>query len=677
MHVKDIATGSGGSNPSNITNVNGTLFFSATGPGGNTGLWKSDGTAAGTILVKNINIGSGNTFSNFYNANGELYFSYYNTAGGAELWKSDGSAAGTVMVKDINPGSNSSNPWYLTFVNGKVLFSANDGTTGIELWKSNGTEAGTQLIKDINQTTTSASYPSSLLNFNNILLFNAFENQHGAELWKSNGKYAGTSLVKDIIPGSAGSGPKAMTQQKNHAYFFITNPTQLWKTDGTDGGTSVIKDFSGNFFSYALSFSNPMIAANKQVYFSIYNTKTNKSELWRSNGTEQGTYLLKNDLGPYTGSGAVVQNTLFFSIVTDTSAALWKTDGTVAGTVLVRNFQPGGAFYEIDNLCAFNGNVFFGADGGEGLSFWKSDGTEAGTIFLKKIWRPGIYGYTISNGTLFFDADDDVNGRQLWKTDGTAAGTKLVKKIAPYGSYPQDLTDVNGILYFTAQDIDYVANTGTGRELYKTDGTKAGTQLVKDITPGIGSTNFSSSGIGNALVNGNGELYFTIFDQSYTNLSLWKSNGTKAGTVAVEDNGLAGLTRVDYLTPVGTQLFFQGYSYQYGYELYAGKAGACFPPVKTMTADALNAQPDNSAFIAKLLTNPVLDELRFAVSTKDQQSVQILITDASGRLLKSDKQILSPGTKMFSYNTTAWAQGMYMIGIVTADGSSSLLKAVK
>jgi ELWxxDGT repeat protein len=140
--------------------------------------------------------------------------------------------------------------------------------------------------------------------------------------------------------------------------------------------------------------------------------------------------------------------------------------------------------YLIDDLYAFNGEVFFGADGGEGLAFWKSDGTEGGTVFLKQIWRPGIYGYAVSNGTLFFDADDN-SGRTLWKTDGTTEGTKLVKKIGPYGSSPEALTDVNGILYFTANANDYSANdTGHGRELYRSDGTEAGTYLVKDITPG-------------------------------------------------------------------------------------------------------------------------------------------------------------------------------------------------
>ncbi len=571
--VKDIAAGSDSSNPANLTNVNGSLFFSATGTDGNTGLWKSDGTSAGTALIKNIDKGSGNSFSNLFNANGELYFTYQNKSYGSELWKSNGTDAGTQILKDIYPGVSSSNPRNFTFVNNQVLFSANNGSTGIELWKSNGSATGTSLLKDINQTSTSASEPSNLTGFNNNLFFTAFEKAHGKELWKSDGTEAGTSLYKDIIPGDIGSSPSNITPQKDNLYFFTNADTlKLWKTNGNDGTITLVKTFSGS--NLGISYSFGILAADDQIYFSISDFKTGQNAVWRSDGTEQGTYLLKSHFH-YSSSApaAVVGNNIFVADVTDTSAALWKSDGTVAGTVLVRSFHPGGPFYEIDNLQAFNREVFFGADGGEGLSFWKSDGTEAGTVLLKQIWRPGIYGYTISNGTLFFDADDN-SGRHLWKTDGTTEGTKLVKKIGPYGSSPEDLTDVNGILYFTANANDYSANdTGHGRELYRSDGTEAGTYLVKDITPGLGSTNFSSY-TGRALVNGNGTLFFTIFNETYTNIILWQSNGTEAGTHPVQDDNLNGVTSVSNVTAVGTQLFFTATTYQFGTELYTGNLRA-------------------------------------------------------------------------------------------------------
>src|SRR5262249_21719023 len=139
------------SSPANLTNVNGTLFFSTANSGG--ALWKSDGTEAGTSLVAPLFDANDLT-----NVNGTLFFTAYDRMVGTELWKSDGTAAGTTLVKDIFPGgfwdtwnyhANNSNPSNLTNVNGTLFFTADDGVHGRELWKSDGTAAGTTLVKDI------------------------------------------------------------------------------------------------------------------------------------------------------------------------------------------------------------------------------------------------------------------------------------------------------------------------------------------------------------------------------------------------------------------------------------------------------------------------------------------------------------------------------------------------
>jgi hypothetical protein len=49
------------------------------------------------------------------------------------LWRSDGTAAGTIMVKNINP-SGDSYPVFLTAVGSTLYFRATDGTNGNELW---------------------------------------------------------------------------------------------------------------------------------------------------------------------------------------------------------------------------------------------------------------------------------------------------------------------------------------------------------------------------------------------------------------------------------------------------------------------------------------------------------------------------------------------------------------
>ena len=134
--VTDIDPGSDSSAPRYLTNVNGTLFFTANDGTHGDELWKSDGTATGTLLVKDTNPGIANIYpDNLTNIDGTLYFRGNDGVHGYELWKSDGTADGTAMVEDINPGNANAYPKYLTNINGTLFFSANDAVHGAELWK--------------------------------------------------------------------------------------------------------------------------------------------------------------------------------------------------------------------------------------------------------------------------------------------------------------------------------------------------------------------------------------------------------------------------------------------------------------------------------------------------------------------------------------------------------------
>ena len=239
--VKDIYPGTVGpypynSSPNFLTDVNGTLFFIANDdPTGNE-LWKSDGTEAGTVLIKDIYPGPEGSRSVFLtDVNGTLFFRADDVINGKELWKSDGTVAGTVLVKDIWPGTvgpipASSDPGNLTDVNGTLFFTANDGTTGGELWKSDGTAAGTVLVNDnypgaLGRIPISSS-PNFLTNFNGTLFFSATDLTTGDELWKSDGTEAGTVLVKDIDPGVGDSLPSILTDV-NGTLFFTANDLSL------------------------------------------------------------------------------------------------------------------------------------------------------------------------------------------------------------------------------------------------------------------------------------------------------------------------------------------------------------------------------------------------------------------------------------------------------------------
>jgi ELWxxDGT repeat protein len=142
------------------------------------------------VLVKNapgINpaVGAGSFPSDLTAVNGTLYFSADDGTNGPELWKSDGTNLGTVPVKDapgINPLAGAgSGPNNLTAVGNTLFFSANDGTNGVELWKSDGTNAGTVLVQDI--FPTGSSFPSGLILLGHRLFFAANDGAAGDELW--------------------------------------------------------------------------------------------------------------------------------------------------------------------------------------------------------------------------------------------------------------------------------------------------------------------------------------------------------------------------------------------------------------------------------------------------------------------------------------------------------------
>lgn len=257
--VKDINLGIGSSmsyNPS-LTNVNGILFFQASNGTNGMELWKSDGTAIGTTMVKDIYPGTGSSWSSaITNINGTLFFAASDGIHGGELWKSDGTDAGTVMIKDIFLGKNSSGLTHLTNVNGTLFFTADNGTDGYELWKSDGTDVGTVMVKDISLGYTSSidiSFPSPVFATNNNILF--FRTNNGI-LWKSDGTDTGTIMVNKGYFGSS----LVLRGVFNGSLYFTAgdnvNGYGIWKSDGTDTGTVMIKNFSNSWFTDYPFFNN-------------------------------------------------------------------------------------------------------------------------------------------------------------------------------------------------------------------------------------------------------------------------------------------------------------------------------------------------------------------------------------------------------------------------------------
>ncbi len=347
--------------PDQFTNVNGTLFFTVDAMFSGRELWRSDGTPQGTSILRDIYPGThadinspsltqprfipnGSSPKGLTSIQGTLFFSADDGVHGRELWMSDGTTAGTVLVKDINPGNAGSSPSSLTELNGRLFFAADDGVHGRQLWISDGTEAGTVLFKDIN-----VWRESDYTNVNGTLFLEAYSEGFGYELWMSDGTREGTVLVKDICPGDCSASPDELTNVNGTLFFTAhdgAHGTELWMSDGTAEGTSLVRDINPGGRAELRELTDV-----DGVVFFMAEDGTHGRSLWRSDGTPEGTMLVKSIEGKrnyYYHYLTNVNGTLFFVIDDGVHGReLWAIGGDtppatpVNRTGLTRMNEPG------------------------------------------------------------------------------------------------------------------------------------------------------------------------------------------------------------------------------------------------------------------------------------------------------------------------------------------------
>lgn len=511
-------------------------------------------------LVKDINTTYSNSTasslpSDFAALGGRVFFSATTAAAGTELWSTDGTSAGTSMVADIIPGTGSSSPGSLMVVNGVLLFNAHDVNHGIELWTSDGTAAGTHLLIDVNPG-PSSSQPSSRILYKNRMLFSADDGTNGRELWITDGTAGGTHLVKDINPGAAASNPGYFVAFGDSVYFSASG--DLWKTDGTEAGTVKV----------AAVPARNLAVAGSQLFFEGL-TAAAGWELWVSDGSDAGTHMVTDLLpGPNGGLDSVYyalgltplgNRVLFPANDGEHGRELWVSDGTSSGTYMVRDFVPGAkGMWDTSYayITALGNRAYFSAsDAGHGQEVWVTDGTDAGTaLFADATPGPAStspFVFTVAEGKLYFlGGGTFLVSPWLWVTDGTAGGTHVVSTafgVASNFNSTTALWPVNANVYFAGRTLL------TGSEPWVSDGTEAGSRMIANLTPDRAPSSDPS------MLTAAGNLLFFIATEgtlsSASNIaesSLWRTDGTAAGTFKLLETGQDPGT----LTPAGPLVFF-------------------------------------------------------------------------------------------------------------------------
>ncbi|WP_164002990.1 ELWxxDGT repeat protein [Pyxidicoccus caerfyrddinensis] len=607
--VRDIVPGLEGASVSNLKGFNGLLYFAAFDASRGHELWRSDGTAEGTVVVRDIvpgDIGSGPFY--FAVAGNQLFFSAWTSATGRELWRTDGTAEGTRLVSDLTPGSDSSNIEVFWSVGNRVFFLDPNAGERDRLWVSDGTAEGTRLVFDATPGASSNGWHiQSVAAMNGLLYFSppSYEPDNvGYELWATDG--AAVWRVKDIRPGVLGSGPEGLTAVGNVLYFRALSDDslgyELWKSDGTEQGTQLVGDLNPGSGS---SMPQNLFALGTEVYFTAHDAVGRA--LWKSDGTPGGTRRVKSLQNRVNGSEPEVLTSaggVLYLSATDgvQGVELWRSDGSEPGTHLVKDILVATADSNPQVLTPFNGGLAFTADVENlGREPWVTDGTASGTRLVKDVYPGGpgsIPGQLLPlNGALVFDATNGADGRELWTSDGTSAGTRLLKDIrtgSGLSSDPQGMTVIGDRLYFAANDGQ------TGREPWMSDGTTTGTRLIKDFnttTPGASSTAGvfvrlkdrvyfpASSGTGRTLAMTDGtaqgtvtvanvdpylaggfvsmadHIYFAGVAPGTSDIELWRSDGTTAGTQLVKnigvDSGFFSSSYPDHFAVLGGVLYFR------------------------------------------------------------------------------------------------------------------------
>lgn len=570
-----------GSQIQNMTKLpNGNYVFFANDGANGTQLWKTDGTAAGTVRIQapgtyatgfttlpslltsekkwvivdnevyftvdqhlfhsNGNslllLASGGAYSDLTVSGNVVYFKQIaGTPQVASLWKTDGTIAGTLQLK-VFDGSATHSLRHLTNVNGTLYFQGYaDGVIGYELFKSDGTAAGTVVLKDI-QPDAAAVHLSDLIAAGNYLYFRARDfavSNAPKEWWRSNGTAAGTVKVTGYgnfnNSFTVNSFPQGDNLYVSMAVGTSTSPSQIWKlTPGSSDLNTPVYTSTGTIALLQL--------INDKLYFSEPGVFPN-SYLKVTDGTAQNTFLLQSNFNRTTSTTGIDYfyplNGYYYYItgegpVTTRTWGLWRTDGTPAGTTPVANNIVRGFFdfRQVGNMFYFEGREI-GQSNVNIFKLWKSDGTTAGTVRIADRDFTAQVRASAGDGTNYYFTSTDT----LWMTDGSVlkdiplGSPATMQGLRPSGIYP-----VTGKIMATARLS--VVTSVTNLDIFTgTTAPAPQSQTISfaDITSTYGNADFAPGATATSGLN----VEYEISDPAVATIVNGNIHILKAGTTTI------------------------------------------------------------------------------------------------------------------------------------------------
>ncbi|WP_421799255.1 ELWxxDGT repeat protein [Haliscomenobacter sp.] len=579
---------------------------------------------------------------------------------------------GQSLVADINRSEQGGRPLMLTSGSNHVVFTAEHEIYGRELFVSDSTHFTAHLIKDLSPGNASTIFIEVAIIDTNCY-FITYHDAGILQLWVTSLIHTNPVLLNtSSAAGFSKSGGSQVGQftRLGDEVYFIFHSLGLWKTDGTPEGTQLIKNFDFNVSPSCLG------VYNNQLIFLAENS-LGVSQLWKSDGTDTGTHIIKS-IDTQFGIQAYVQfkDKLYFAADNGTSGLeLWQSDGTAAGTHLFVDLAPGNASSSPSFLTAVGENLFFAASTDNNYKLWRTQGTPESTQLVKDI-RPGLAYTPLSfqgfKNTLFFLADDGIHGIELWKSDGSAEGTKLVKDIfiGPKNAYDYlvfKTTTTDDFLFFVARD------SLQGKGCWRTDGTEEGTIRLHDLAAW---PNYADYGVAiNDMVSFQNAAYFVDLHE-FSGLELWKTDGTIKGTgIFTKIKNKSAGSFPGNLLALNDQFLFSARTHPDGFELWKSDGTANGTQlVKDINPGAEDANPQFFTRCKDHVYFSVQDSLVFQHIWKSDGTAKgtVELKDYLGRKLSSFNTMAVVNDKLLINATHVEKNELLWVSDGTAEGTKVL-----